>query len=114
MHQAASPAATPTFADRVTVATASASIDTAVIGTSHPKVTPTAAPESADATIPSTASRANTASARTSSTIRSLTAVLHDSSHAGSIPGPYAYAIPAPASAGATSATSGSPAPSSV
>ena len=37
--QAARPAATPAFAERVTVAAASASADTAVIGISQPKVT---------------------------------------------------------------------------
>src|SRR5262245_44122338 len=43
--------------------------------------------------------------------MRSLTAMLQDSSQAGSIPGPYVYAIPAPATAGANSATSGWPDP---
>ena len=86
--QPARPAATPTFADRVTVAAASASAHTAVIGTSQPKVTAAAAPDAAEAASPSAAFSANTASARTSSTIRSLTAMLCDSSQAGSMPGP--------------------------
>ena len=47
-----------------------------------------AAPDAAEAASPSAAFRPNTASARTSSTIRSLTAMLRDSSQAGSMPGP--------------------------
>ena len=86
--QPAEPAATPTFGDRVTVAAASASAQTAVIGTSQPNVTAAAAPDAAEAASPSAAFRPNTASARTSSTIRSLTAMLWDSSQAGSMPGP--------------------------
>src|SRR5580658_4733123 len=89
MTQPARPAAAPVAADLVTVATARASAHTAVIGTSQPKVTAAAWPETADATRPSTAFSANTASARTSSTIRSLIAMLADSSQAGSMPGPY-------------------------
>src|SRR6516162_3677669 len=86
--QPVAPAATPTFGDLVTVAAASASAQTAVIGTSQPNVTAAAAPDAAEAASPSTAFRPNTASARTSSTIRSLIAMLWDSSQAGSIPGP--------------------------
>ena len=86
--QPARPADTPALADRDTVATARASAHTAVIGISQPNVIPTAAPEAADAASPSAASSANTASARTSSTSRSLTAMLRDSSQAGSMPGP--------------------------
>ena len=88
MTQPASPAATPTLAERASVAAARASAQTAVIGTSQPKVTPAALPTTAEAASPSAASRPNTASARTSSTIRSLTAMLHESSQAGSMPGP--------------------------
>src|SRR5580700_10443066 len=86
--QPAEPAATPTFGDRVTVAVARARAQTAVIGTSQPNVTAAAAPDAAEAASPSAAFMANTASARTSSTIRSLTAMLWDSSQAGSMPGP--------------------------
>ena len=87
--QPAMPAATPTFADRDSVAAASASAHTAVIGTSQPNVTAAAAaPEAAEAARPTAAFSPNTASARTSSTIRSLTAMVCDSSQAGSIPGP--------------------------
>src|ERR1700728_4608334 len=90
--QPATPTVTPTFADRASVAAASASAQTAVIGISQPKVTAaavgtTAAPTAAAAS-PSAALTANTASARASSTIRSLTAMLCDSSQAGSMPGP--------------------------
>src|SRR5580698_5700800 len=89
MTQPARPAPAPVSADLATVATARASAHTAVIGTSQPKVTSAACPETADASKPSTAFSANTASARVSSTIRSLIAMLADSSQAGSIPGPY-------------------------
>src|SRR5215475_2414226 len=97
ISQAATPAAAPVFADRATLATASAKAQTAVIGISQPKVTAAAVPspgpdaetaEAAEAASPSTAFTANTASARTRSTIRSLTAMLQDSSQAGSMPGP--------------------------
>src|SRR5215475_7965068 len=88
--QHASPAATPTLADRASVAAANASADIAVIGTSHSNVIPSASPETLDARRPSTLSTTNTASARTSSTMRSLIAMLCDSSQAGSMPGPYA------------------------
>src|ERR1051326_7047273 len=82
------PAAAPLFGDRVAVAPASASAQPAVIGTSQPNVTAAAAPDAAEAASPSTAFRPNTARVRTSSTIRSLTAVLWDSSQAGSTAGP--------------------------
>ena len=88
ISQPARPAAHATFGDRVSVAAASASAQTAVIGTSQPKVTAAAAPDAAEAASPRTAFSPNTASARTSSTIRSLTAMLWDSSQAGSMPGP--------------------------
>src|SRR4051812_3806610 len=88
--QPATPAATPTCAERVSVATARASAHTAVIGISQPYVTAVAVPDAADAPTPRAAFSPNTARARTSSTIRSLTAMLHDSSQAGSMPGPYA------------------------
>ena len=92
MTQPARPAATPTLADRARVAAASASPQIAVIGISQPNVTAAAAPEpdsdTAEAASPSAAFSPNTASARTSSTIRSLTAMLRVSSQAGSIPGP--------------------------
>ena len=88
MTQPPRPAATPTLADRDSVAAARASAHIAVIGTSQPNVTAAAAPDAAAAASPSTAFSANTVSARTSSTIRSLTAMLRDSSQAGSIPGP--------------------------
>ena len=88
MAQPLRPAATPTFADRDSVAAARASAHVAVIGISQPNVTAAAAPDAAAAASPSTAFRPNTASARTSSTIRSLTAMLRDSSQAGSMPGP--------------------------
>ena len=90
MAQPAIPAATPTFAERATVAAAKASADTVVMGTSQPKVTDAARPDAAEAASPKAALTKKTATARTSSTIRSLTAMLHDSSQAGSIPGPYA------------------------
>src|SRR5580704_17445995 len=86
--QPARPAPTPVLADRATVATASVRQHSAVIGTSQPNVMPTARADAAEAARPSPASRPNTASARTSSTMRSLTAKLRDSSHAGSMPGP--------------------------
>src|SRR5262249_19056101 len=86
--QAARPAATPAFGERVTVAAASARADTAVIGSSQPKVTAAAAPDAAEAASPRAAFNANTTTTRTSSTIRWLTVMLCDSSQAGSIPGP--------------------------
>ena len=67
---AVSPTDVPTVADLVTVAAASASADTAVIGISHPKVTAAAVPDAAEATSPIAAFSANTTSTRTSSTIR--------------------------------------------
>ena len=88
MTQPPRPAVTPTLADCARVAAARASAHTAVIGISQPNVTAAAAPDAAAAASPSTAFRPNTASARTSSTIRSLTAMLRDNSQAGSIPGP--------------------------
>src|SRR4029450_3763382 len=92
--QPARPAATPPSAAPASVPAARASAQTAVIGTSQPKVTATAAPDAAEAASPSAAVRASTASARTSGTIRSLPAMLHDSSQAGSIPGPEGEAVP--------------------
>src|SRR5580704_9433334 len=82
ISQAATPAAAPALADRATVATASAKAQTAVIGISQPKVTAAAAPdaETAEAARPRMAFTANTASARARSTIRSLIAMLQDSS----------------------------------
>src|SRR5207244_3979320 len=86
--QPARPAATPTFAERLTVAVASASVQTAAIGTSQPNVNAAAVPDAAEAASPSAAFSPNTANARTSSTIRSLTAIDAASSQAGSMPGP--------------------------
>src|SRR5436190_24135371 len=93
ISQAATPAVAPAFADRATVATASAKAQTAVIGMSQPKVTAAAAleterAETAEAASPSTAFTANTANARPRSTIRSLTAMPQDRSQAGSLAGP--------------------------
>jgi hypothetical protein len=86
--QPASPLATPTLAERARVATAKANADTAVIGTSQLNVSPEAVPDAREAHTPRAASTANTASARTNKTIRLLTAMLADNSHAGSTPGP--------------------------
>ncbi len=88
MAQPDSPAATPTFAEPLSVAAASASAQTAAIGTSQPNVTVAAVPDATEAARPSTALRPNTTDARTSSTIRSLTAIDPASSQAGSTPGP--------------------------
>src|SRR6202046_4481459 len=94
MIQAATPAPTPTLADLAATATASVSAQTAAIGMSQPKVTGAA---SADARVPrvttlaakpSTALTVNTATARVSSTSRSLIGIEQDSSQAGSTPGP--------------------------
>src|SRR5690348_5316762 len=109
MIQAATPAAAPTLAERASVAAESARAHTAVIGTSQPNVSATATPDASEASSPRTVFSPNTARARTSSTIRSLTARLQDSSQASSMPGPYAYAMPAAATPGATNATTGKP-----
>ena len=61
MAQPPRPAATPTLADRDSVAAARASAHTAVIGISQPNVTAAAAPDAAAAASPSTAFRPNTA-----------------------------------------------------
>ena len=74
------PAATPTLADLVATATARASPDTAVIGTSQPNAMPAAAAENADAASPSAVLMTKMASTRARSTIRSLTAMLIESS----------------------------------
>ena len=84
----ATPAPAPTLADLTVTVTASASAQTAVIGSSQPNVSAAAAPETVLASSPSAASTANTAKPRPNSTIRSGTAQLSDSSHAGSLPGP--------------------------
>src|SRR4051794_9890676 len=107
MVQPVTAAATPRFAERVSLAAAKASAETAVMGASQPNARPAAALEAAAAAAASAVLTANTASARTSKTIPSPTAMLRASSEAGSTPGPYAYAMPAPARAGAKSATSG-------
>jgi hypothetical protein len=86
-RQLAEPTATPRSRDRDAVAAVAPARRPAVIGTSQPNVTAAAAP-AAEATSPSAAFRPNTASARTSSTIRSLTAMLRDIPQAGSMPGP--------------------------
>ena len=78
------------MADLAATATARASAQAAVIGSSQPNVSarPRLVPDAALAISPSAAFTANTATARASSTIRSLTAMLQDSSQAGSMPGP--------------------------
>ena len=94
MSQAATPAPAPTLADRAATATARASAQIAVIGMSQANVSWAAWADAvvpmvaALAASPSTAFTANTVTALVSSTIRSLTAQLQDSSQAGSTPGP--------------------------
>jgi len=81
--QAATPAPAPTKADLA--ATGAASAPTPGIGSSQPNVSAAAAPDAKLASSPSTAFSPNTAITWVSSTIRSGTAQLDDSSHAGSI-----------------------------
>src|SRR4051794_8990076 len=83
-------AATPRFADCVNLAAASARAEMAVIGASQPNARPAAVLDAAAAARARAVLTANTASARTSNTIPSPTAMLRESSQATSTPGPYA------------------------
>ncbi len=88
MVQLASAVATPTLAERASVAPASPSAETVVIGTNQPQVNPTASAATSEAASPRRAFRPKTASPRARSTIRSETTIVRLSSKAGSTPGP--------------------------